>query len=179
MKRHLVLVGLPGAGKTTVGKEVADALQATLVDIDAVISRKEGRPISMIFAEKGEAAFREMEKREVEAALGTPPSIIVPGGGWAAQPGALDSVAGRAVLVYLKAKPDSALQRTEQEQERGPGNRATLVGIGDHALDRMRELLKEREPFYLKADAQVETDKKTSAQVAGDVLRLARSLAGW
>lgn len=179
MKRHIVLIGLPGAGKSTVGKEVAGSLQAAFVDIDAVITRKEGRPISIIFAEQGEAAFRTMEKREVEAALGTDPSVIVPGGGWAAQPGALESVAGRATLLYLKTKPETAAERTAQEQERGPGNRATFIGIGDDAAGRMRELLKEREAFYLKADAQVETDKRTPAQVAGEVLRLARSLAGW
>jgi len=177
VKRHIILVGLPGSGKSTVGKEAADQLQATFLDIDAVISRKEGRPISILIAEKGEAAFRALEKHEVEAALEAPPAIIAPGGGWAAQPGALESVAGRAIILYLKTKPDKAVDRAAQD--RGPGNRATLIGIGDDPATRMRELLKEREPFYLKADAQVETDRKTAAQVVVEVLKLARSMAGW
>jgi len=177
MKRHILLIGLPGSGKTTVGKAVADALQTTLADIDAVITRKEGRPIPIIFAERGEAAFREMEKREVEAVLAGPPCVISPGGGWAAQPGALESVGGRALVVYLKTKPDKATERTARE--RGPGNRATLIGIGDDPAMRMRELLKQREAFYLKAEAQVETDRRTAAQVTAEVLRLARSVAGW
>ncbi|PYP08260.1 MAG: shikimate kinase, partial [Gemmatimonadetes bacterium] len=56
MKRHLVLIGLPGAGKSTVGRMVAERLQTGFVDIDTILIRKEGKPIAMIFAEKGERA---------------------------------------------------------------------------------------------------------------------------
>ena len=84
MKRHVILIGLPGSGKTTVGRLVAEQLQATFVDVDALLVRKEGKPVTMIFAEKGEAAFRELERKEVETALAAPPAVIAPGGGWAA-----------------------------------------------------------------------------------------------
>ena len=97
MKRHLVLIGLPGAGKSTVGRMLAEKLHTGYVDIDSVLIRKEGKPITMIFAEKGEQAFREMERKEVEAALEHEPAVIVPGGGWAAQPGQLD---GAKSLVF-------------------------------------------------------------------------------
>ena len=89
MKRHIVLVGLPGSGKTTVGRLVAEQLHAGFVDVDAIVERREGRPIALIFAEKGEAAFREMERKEMETALASEPAVIAPGGGWAAQPGAV------------------------------------------------------------------------------------------
>lgn len=172
MIRHVVLIGLPGSGKTTIGKLVADALKAPFQDIDAIVTRKEGRPISMIFAEKGEAVFREMERVEVEAALAGTPAVICPGGGWAAQPGALGSVQERGLVVYLKTRPDTAATRAAPQ-----GNRPTLMGE-DPALQ-MRQLLKDREPFYLQADATVETDRKAPAKVVEEVVRLARTRAGW
>ena len=172
MIRHVVLIGLPGSGKTTVGKLVADALKAPFVDVDATVARKEGRPISMIFAEKGESVFREMERVEMEATLAGAPAIIAPGGGWAAQPGSLSSVQQRGLVVYLKTRPETAASRAAPQ-----GNRPVLMGE-DPALQ-MRELLKEREPFYVLADATVETDRKAPAKVVEEIVRLARTRAGW
>jgi shikimate kinase len=172
MSRHVVLIGLPGSGKSTVGKLVAESLGAPLVDIDVIVTRKEGRPIAMIFAERGEAPFRTLERAEMETALAGPPSIIAPGGGWAAQEGALDSVQQRGLVVYLKSRPETAATRAAPQ-----GNRPTLMGE-DPALQ-MRQLLREREPFYLKADATVETDRKPVAKVVDEIVRLARTQAGW
>ncbi len=123
MKRHIVLIGLPGAGKTTVGRMVAERLHAGFVDIDNVLIRKEGKPISMIFAEKGEQAFRDMERKEVDAALAHEPAVIAPGGGWAAQPGALDGARSRGYFVYLKSRAEVAAGRAEPS-----GTRPVLMG---------------------------------------------------
>jgi shikimate kinase len=173
VKRHIVLVGLPGSGKSTVGRMLAEQLQAPFVDVDAVIARKEGKPIIMIFAEQGEPAFRAMEQREVHAALDADASaVIAPGGGWAAQDGALASARGRAMVVYLKAKAETASKRAEPE-----GNRPTL--LGEDPLGRMRTLLQDREPAYQLADATVETDRLTPEQVVAELVRLARTQGGW
>jgi len=172
VKRHVLLIGLPGSGKSAVGRLVADKLQAGFVDIDAIVERREGRPITMIFAEKGEAAFREMERKEVETALAGEPAVIAPGGGWAAQPGAIDAAKPHALVIYLHARPETATQRAAPE-----GTRPALSG--EDPVARMRLLQKEREPFYRSAHAQVETDRKSPPQVATEVVRLAQSSAGW
>ena len=145
MKKHIVLIGLPGSGKTTVGR---------------------------IVAEKGEQAFRDMERKEMEAALANQPAVLAPGGGWAAQPGALESAKPAGYVIYLKARPETAASRAAPS-----GTRPVLMGEDPEA--QMRNLIKEREPFYLKADAKVETDKKTPDQIAAEVVRLAQTSAGW
>jgi shikimate kinase len=112
-----------------------------------------------------------MERREVDAALAREPAVISPGGGWAVQPGVLARARAAALIVYLRTKPDTATRRV------GPGNRPTLMG-GD-PLDLMRDLLRDREVAYLEADATVDTDGRSAADVAAEVVRLAQARAGW
>lgn len=196
MKRHLVLVGLPGSGKSTAGKLAAQVLRAPFVDVDVAIEARAGRPISRIFAEDGEPAFREMERREVLRVLAVLPSIVAPGGGWAARPGNLEEATMRAVAVYLETAPTVAARRLEgqhkqegeegqrgQEGEKRPGGQNDWGGrplLAGGALEaRLRELLAAREPFYRAAQVAVVTDGKTPAEVAQELVTLARTRAGW
>jgi shikimate kinase len=172
VKRHIVLVGLPGAGKTTVGRLAAERLQAAFVDIDAVLVRREGKPIAMLFAERGEAAFRELERKEMDATLAGAPAVVASGGGWAAQPGAVAGATAQALIVYLRARPETAAQRAAPE-----GTRPLL--IGEDPVDRMRQLSRERERAYSQADATLDTDRQPPERLAAEVVRLAQSRAGW
>ncbi len=171
-RRHLILVGLPGSGKSSVGQLVAEGLSAPLIDIDQLLVRQMGRPVSQIFGMIGEPGFRQMEREAVQAALTGPPAVIVPGGGWAAQPGEIEAVSDRAFLVYLKCLPGTATKRSERGEVR-----PLLVGVDP--VRRMRELLEAREPFYAKAHAEISVEIRTAPAVAAEILDLARRHAGW
>jgi shikimate kinase len=172
MPKHIVLVGLPGCGKSTVGKLVAEGLHTVVIDIDALLVREMGMPIMQIFGMVGEAKFRELERDAVNAAQAREPCVIVPGGGWAAQPGQLDAAKQGSLVIYLKCPAVTAVRRSEQGEAR-----PLLAGVDP--TQRMRSLLEEREPFYMLADHQVNTDGVTPEAVAAEVMMLARQHAGW
>jgi shikimate kinase len=172
MPRHIVLVGLPGAGKSTVGALVAAALAAPLIDIDSVLVREMGMPISQIFGMMGEARFRQMERDAVDAAQAAEPGVIIPGGGWAAQPGQLDAANTRCLSIYLRCLPHTAAKRSQQGEAR-----PLLAGVDP--AQRMRVLFEEREPFYARAHHTVQAEHSAAAAVAATVVGLARHHGGW
>ncbi len=172
MKRHLVLIGLPGSGKSTAGKLVADQLGAPFIEPDTIIVRKMQMPVTRIFGMHGEPTFREMERQAVEAGLAGPPAVIAPGGGWAAQPGQLDLALTQACVIYLKVMIGTAAKRV------GDGESRPLVA-GPDPLEAIRGLLRDREPFYNRAEFEVKCDIKTAEQVAEEIVGLARNNAGW
>jgi len=172
MPRHIVLVGLPGSGKSTVGKLVAEALNTAVIDIDSLLVREMGMPVAQIFGMLGEAKFREMERAAVAAAQARESCVIVPGGGWAAQPGQLAEAKRVGLVIYLKCQATTASKRSEQGEAR-----PLLAGVDPG--QRMRALLTEREPFYLLADHQVNTENVPPEAVAAEVMTLARQHAGW
>jgi shikimate kinase len=171
-RRHLLLIGLPGSGKSTIGKLVADLLKAPLIDVDNLLVRQMGMPIAQIFGKVGEPEFRRMERDAVRAACAADPVVLVPGGGWAAQAGELDGVRAETCIVYLKCQPSTAAKRAEQGEVRP-------VLTAEDPVARMRTLLQEREQYYNLAEHSVVTDNKAADAVAGEVAQLARQSAGW
>jgi shikimate kinase len=172
MPRHIVLVGLPGSGKSTVGKLVADALNTFVIDIDALLVREMGMPVIQIFGMVGEPRFREMERDAVKAAQSRDPCVIVPGGGWAAQPGQLEAAKQTSLVIYLKCQAATAMKRREK------GEAHPLLAGGDPG-QKMRMLLEERDPFYRKADHVVNAETAPAEAVAAEVMTLARQYGGW
>jgi len=172
VKRHVLLVGLPGVGKSTVGQLVADGLPAPLLDIDSILVRQMGMPIAQIFGMVGEPRFRAMERDAVDTAQAREPAVIVPGAGWAAEPGQMQAAKRTCLTIYLKSTASTAARRSQQGEVR-----PLLVGVDP--IERTRNLLAAREPFYKLADFEVAADMKAAPAVAQEVIRLARAHGGW
>ena len=163
MKRHLVLVGLPGSGKSTVGPLVAAQLGISFADLDRDIERTEGMPVAEIFARRGEPAFRELEREAMDVRLAGVPAVLAPGGGWAAQPGNLEAAEPRALLVYLACSPITAAGRLV-------GDRARPLLQGGEPGAVLERLLVERQPFYRRAAVEVDAEAGSPELIAAGLV---------
>ncbi len=164
---HLVLVGLPGSGKSTVGRAVAERLGRPFLDFDLEIQRREGAPVAQLFAEHGEPWFRDQERaltRELASASGM---VLAPGGGWMANPRCYEALKDRALIVYLKVRPEKALTRMGAEKSLRP-----LLSRPD-PLAELRKLEAARESLYLQANHTVSTEMMSLAEVVDTIVVLA------
>jgi shikimate kinase len=159
---RVVLVGPMGAGKSTVGALLADAWGVSARDTDADIEALEGRSISDIFVDSGEAHFRDLERKAVAEALATHDGVLSLGGGAVLDPGTRELLAGHQV-VFLKVGLAEAVKRV------GLGSsRPLLLG---NVRSRIKALLDERTPVYESvATVTVDTDGRSPDQVAAAVL---------
>jgi len=158
------LLGMMGAGKSSVGHALATGLVRAFIDTDDAVERTAGLSVAEIFAGEGEAAFRRRERAEV-AACATSDAVVALGGGAVAEPETARIVSGAGQSVYLRACPETLLDRLGDAQAR-----PLLAGLDDPArLERLRELLAEREPAYARADACVDTDGLSVEGVAAEV----------
>lgn len=166
LTRHLVLVGLPGAGKTTVGRDLAGRLGLPFIDFDEEITRREGAPITDIFASRGEPYFRALEAELTREVAGKPPMVVSPGGGWIVQPRLVEMLRPPALLVHLAVSPGEAVRRMGSEVAARP-----LLG-GATPTERVVTLWEERRTAYTRADIHVATDLFAAQEVSDEVLRL-------
>lgn len=164
---HLILVGLPGAGKTTVGRAVAEKLGRPFLDFDEEIERREGVTIAELFAARGEPAFRALESALTRELRDVSGYVVSPGGGWIANPGCLELVRPPATLVYLKVDPARALTRMAAAAAVRP-----LLNRPNPAAE-LTKLLTDRERLYLLADHTVRVDFKRVDEVVSHIVALA------
>lgn len=165
----LVLVGFMGAGKTTVGRIVARLLRWRFVDVDEEIVRREGASIAEIFCDRGEPAFRVIERRlTAELSTGSH-TVLAPGGGWIQQPGARESLPASALVVWLRVSPEEAVRRLAHSSIERP------LLAGHDPLLRARVLLAERQPAYVRAGRAIETDGRNPEDIAREIASILRS----
>jgi 3-dehydroquinate synthase len=160
---RLILTGMMGSGKTTIGRWLARTLGWVFIDIDREIERQTGKSISQLFAEKGEAFFRELEKEVVRRLEGKTGCVIATGGGTVADPYNRRLLARNGRLVYLKASAESLAKRLKDTSDR------PLLQAGD-VLETIRRLLDEREAAYSAAHWTVTVDGKPPAGTVQEIL---------
>ncbi|HEY4304389.1 MAG TPA: shikimate kinase [Gemmatimonadaceae bacterium] len=166
-KPHIILIGLPGSGKTTIGQAVAQKLGRTFLDIDLEIERREGKSVGQIFGEKGEAYFRKREREITEELALVGNMIVAPGGGWAAQPGVVELIRSQATLVYLRVSPATALKRLGPMRQMRP-----LLSRPD-PLAELNRIYETRKQMYETADFTVNTELTDTQRVIDQVAELA------
>ncbi|MCC7365832.1 MAG: 3-dehydroquinate synthase [Dehalococcoidia bacterium] len=162
----ILLVGLSGSGKSTVGRLVAARLGWGFVDTDQLVEEAAGRPIPQIFSGEGEAAFRERERLAVEDAVSRHNVVIATGGGAPTHAGTREAL-GRGFTVWLVVSPERAAARLAANPE--TEERPLLAGDPRTRLER---LLADRKAFYELADAAVDVDSLTPEQAAAEIVRL-------
>ena len=149
--RSIVLVGLMGAGKSTVGRRLAAAMKRDFVDVDDEIERAANRTIAEIFDEFGEAHFRDGERRVVQRIMNGPPSVVATGGGAFVDERTRALILERGVAVWLDADIDTLVERTGRRD-----TRPLLKGGNPHAI--LSDLKERRSDAYSQAHLHIVTD---------------------
>jgi shikimate kinase len=155
LNRTLVLVGLMGAGKTSVGKRLAALLGVSFTDSDTRIVEAAGMSIPEIFASLGEAAFRDGERRVIARLLGERPGVLATGGGAFVEPRTRAEIKARAASVWLRAELDLLWDRVRDR----PGR--PLLQTADPRAT-LAELDRRRSPIYAEADITVDSRRGLS-----------------
>ena len=159
-RRHrIALIGLRGAGKSTLGRGLAERLGVPFLELDREIERESGLELSEIFALYGQTAFRRYERRSLEAVIERHPrAVIATGGSLVSEPGTFDLLLAACFTVWLKAAPEEHMGRVIAQGDVRP------MADNAEAMEDLRRILAGREALYSKADAVVDTAGRTVAE---------------
>jgi shikimate kinase len=166
---HVILVGLPGVGKTTIGRAAAKQLGRRFLDFDQEIERRAGLDVREIFRLKGEDHFRQLEFELSEELSGSGGMILSPGGGWIAQPRSVELLRKAGRIIYLRASPEAVARRLRRVETR------PLLAGRDPVLA-LRELYERRQALYETADVVLDTERLARQQLIAKVVELASTL---
>jgi shikimate kinase len=161
--RSVVLIGLMGAGKTAVGRRLANRLDLPFIDADSEIEEAAGASISEIFAEHGEAYFRQGERKVIARLLENGPQVLATGGGAYMNPDTRANIKAHGLSVWLKADIKVLMKRVGRRDNR------PLLAAGDPE-NVMKKLMEERYPIYAEADVTVESRDVPHDVIVGAVI---------
>ena len=161
---RIALVGLRGAGKSTLGEKLAQALGVPLVELDREVEKEAGISLSEIFALYGQDAFRRFERRALERVLQeNERAVIAAGGSLVTDPSSYELLLDRCYCVWLKAAPEEHMSRVMAQGDTRPFKGRSA------ALDEIRKLLADRDRLYARAALTVDTSGKTVRQTLQDI----------
>lgn len=164
---HVVLVGLPGSGKSALGAELAIRLTRPFLDFDVEIARRLGTSVASIFATRGEAYFRDQERLLTAEVAEHDPMVLAPGGGWITNPDLVARLGPSARIILLRVSPEVALRRMGASVSERP-----LLANGD-PLSILRSLAMTREQAYARANAVLDTEILAPQQLVEQLALLA------
>ncbi|MEN9560280.1 MAG: hypothetical protein RLZZ502_1491 [Pseudomonadota bacterium] len=164
--RPIALIGMRGAGKTTLGKALAKQLKRPFVEVDAEIEKLAGSSLAEIFAFSGPEGYASYEQKVLSQLLAHPSNIIATGGSVVHYPLIYQELRSRACVLWLKARPEDYMQRVIQQGDLRP-----MAGRPS-AMVELRELLKVRDPLYALAELCLDTSKRTEKQCLAELLKL-------
>lgn len=160
----IALVGMPGSGKSTVGRHVAKRLQVDFVDADHAIEQRLGESIRSFFEREGEPAFRDLEQQVVAELLASHRGVIATGGGTVLRPANRQALKSGATVVYLRSHPDDLYRRLRRDTQR------PLLQVED-PMARLRALHAERDPLYREvAHFTVDTGRPSIAALVNMIV---------
>jgi shikimate kinase len=166
---HLILVGLPGVGKTTIGKAAARRLGRQFLDFDQEIERRAGMEVREIFRLQGEDRFRSMEFALSEELSETGGMVLSPGGGWITQPKCVELLRSAGRIIYLRASPEAVARRLRRVETR------PLLAGRDPVIA-LRELYQKRRALYETADTVLDTERLARQQLIAKVVELGSTM---
>jgi XRE family transcriptional regulator, aerobic/anaerobic benzoate catabolism transcriptional regulator len=168
-RRVIALVGLRGAGKSTIGRALAQRLGLPFFELDALVEKDAGLPLAAIFQLHGEAYYRRLAREVLTRFLAeTDAAVLATGGGIVTDPGSFKLLQKRCRTIWLQATPEDHWQRVLEQGDVRPG------AASPHAQEELRALLKSREPLYSQAELSVDTSR---LGVDGAVQEIVRKVA--
>lgn len=170
-QKPIVLLGLRGAGKSTLGAKLAELLKLPFVELDREVEKEAGAPLGEVFAMYGQDAFRRFERRALERVLAEhAQAVIAAGGGLVTDPGTYEFLLERSRSIWLKAAPEEHMSRVIAQGDMRPFRGVNATGRSS-ALDEIRKLLTDRDRLYGRANAVVDTSGKTVRQSLAELRR--------
>jgi shikimate kinase len=163
---NIILIGMRGSGKTSVGKLLAERLLKPFYDLDSILAAKEGMPIAEVIQKKGWEYFRDRESEITEGISGPANAVISTGGGVILREKNILALKKHGTFIYLKTSIDTMLKRLGNDTSRPPLTSQPIV------TDEIIQVLFEREPLYQKiANITVSTDTKTIQEVVNEIMK--------